>query len=497
MQSPKFYTGFGGYAMSDTKQNYIAGAWVAGTSEIENRNPSDLSDLVGMFAQASGDQLDDALSAARDAQAQWAAYGLERKQNVLLAIGNEMMARAEELGRLLSREEGKPLAEGKGEVFRAGQFFTYYAHEVLRQLGENADSVRPDIEVDVRREPVGTVAIISPWNFPTATASWKIAPALAYGNAVIWKPANLTPASAVALTEIIAKQDIPAGLFNLVMGPGRDVGQRLVESPRIDAVSFTGSVPVGRGIATAAVHNFTRIQAEMGSKNALAVMDDADLDLAVTLALGGAFGGTGQKCTASSRLVVQDGIHDAFVEKLVAGARAMKVGHALAEGTQIGPVVSEQQLTENLAYVELGQSEGAELACGGERLTMDTDGYYMSPGVFLNSTNDMRINREEMFAPLTSVIKVASYDEALHVVNDTEFGLTSGIVTRDLARATHFRRNAQTGVVTVNLPTAGTDYHVPFGGRGNSSYGPREQGTHAREFYTTVKTAYIAAGKPE
>ncbi|MCR9146489.1 MAG: aldehyde dehydrogenase family protein [Rhodobacteraceae bacterium] len=482
--------------MSETKLNYIAGTWVAGPSDIENRNPSDLSDLVGMFAQASADQLDDALSAARDAQAQWAAYGLERKQNVLMAIGTEMMARAEELGRLLSREEGKPLAEGKGEVFRAGQFFTYYAHEVLRQLGENADSVRPDIEVDVRREPVGTVAIISPWNFPTATASWKIAPALAYGNAVIWKPANLTPASAVALTEIIAKQDIPAGLFNLVMGAGRDVGQRLVESPRIDAVSFTGSVPVGRGIAAAAVQNFTRIQAEMGSKNALAVMDDADLDLAVTLALGGAFGGTGQKCTASSRLVVQDGIHDAFVEKLVAGAKAMKVGHALTEGTQIGPAVSEQQLTENLAYVKLGQSEGAELACGGERLTMDTDGYYMSPGVFLNTTNDMAINREEMFAPLTSVIKVASYDEALHVVNDTEFGLTSGIVTRDLARATHFRRNARTGVVTVNLPTAGTDYHVPFGGRGNSSYGPREQGTHAREFYTTVKTAYIAAGKP-
>lgn len=482
--------------MSDTKLNHIAGAWVAGASEIENRNPSDLSDLVGVFAQASADQLDDALIAARDAQAEWAAYGLERKQNVLMGIGTEMMARAEELGRLLSREEGKPLAEGKGEVFRAGQFFTYYAHEVLRQLGENADSVRPGIEVDVRREPVGTVAIISPWNFPTATASWKIAPALAYGNAVIWKPANLTPASAVALTEIIAKQDIPPGLFNLVMGPGRDVGQRLVESPRIDAISFTGSVPVGRGIASAAVQNFTKIQAEMGSKNALAVMDDADLDLAVTLALGGAFGGTGQKCTASSRLVVHAGIHDAFVEKLIAGARAMKVGHALAEGTQMGPVVSEQQLTENLAYVELGQSEGAELACGGERLTMDTDGYYMSPGVFVNTTNDMRINREEMFAPLASVIKVCSYDEALHVVNDTEFGLTSGIVTRDLARATHFRRNAQTGVVTVNLPTAGTDYHVPFGGRGHSSYGPREQGIHAREFYTTVKTAYIAAGKP-
>jgi len=340
------------------------------------------------------------------------------------------------------------------------------------------------------------VAVISPWNFPTATASWKIAPALCYGNAVIWKPANVTPASAVALTEIISRQDIPAGLFNLVMGAGRDVGQRLVESPKIDAISFTGSVPVGRGIATAAVQNFTKIQAEMGSKNALAVMDDADLDLAVTLALGGAFGGTGQKCTASSRLVVHSSILDEFVEKLVAGTQAMKVGHALAEGTQMGPVVSQQQLDENLAYVDLGRSEGAELACGGQRLNMETEGYYMSPGVFLNTSNDMRINREEMFAPLTSVIKVDSYDEALATVNDTNFGLTSGIVTKSLARATHFRRNARTGVVTVNLPTAGTDYHVPFGGRSDSSYGPREQGKNAAEFYTTVKTAYIAAGDP-
>jgi len=482
--------------MADTHPNYIAGAWVAGPSEIENRNPSDLSDLVGVYAQASAAQLDDALASARVAQTEWAAYGLERKQAVLMAIGTEMMARAEELGTLLSREEGKPLAEGKGEVYRAGQFFTYYAHEVLRQLGENADSVRPNIEVDVRREPVGTVAIISPWNFPTATASWKIAPALAYGNAVIWKPANVTPASAVALAEIISRQDIPKGLFNLVMGAGRDVGQRLVESPMVDAISFTGSVPVGKGIAMAAIQNLTRVQMEMGSKNALAVMDDADLDLAVSLALGGAFGGSGQKCTASSRLVVHAGIHDAFVEKLVAGAQAMKVGHALAEGVQMGPVVSEQQLNENLAYAELGQSEGAELACGGQRLSMEHEGYYMSPGVFLNTTNEMRINREEMFAPLTSVIKVASYDEALAVVNDTNFGLTSGIVTTSLARATHFRRNAQTGVVTVNLPTAGTDYHVQFGGRGDSSYGPREQGIHARDFYTTVKTAYIAAGDP-
>jgi aldehyde dehydrogenase (NAD+) len=482
--------------MTATQRNYIGGDWVAGAGEIENRNPSDLADVVGHFAQATPGQLDEALAAANSAQAEWAACGMERKQAVLSAIGTELMARADALGTLLSREEGKPFAEGRGEVYRAGQFFTYYAHECLRQLGETADSVRPGIEVDIRREPVGTVAVISPWNFPIATASWKIAPALAFGNAVIWKPANLTPALAVALTEIISRQDIPAGLFNLVMGAGRDVGQRLVESPRLDAISFTGSVPVGRGIAAAAVPNFTKLQMEMGSKNALAVMDDADLDLAVTLALGGAFGGTGQKCTASSRLIVHERVHDAFAEKLIAGAQAMTVGHALAEGTQMGPVVSEQQLAETLAYVALGRSEGAELACGGTRLTMDTEGYYMSPGVFLNTRNDMAINREEMFAPLAAVIRVGSYDEALSTVNDTEFGLTSGIVTRDLARATHFRRNAQTGVVTVNLPTAGTDYHVPFGGRGQSSYGPREQGTYAREFYTTVKTAYIAAGAP-
>ncbi|MGH0002236.1 aldehyde dehydrogenase family protein [Pseudovibrio ascidiaceicola] len=482
--------------MVDTKLNLIAGNWTAGTSEVENRNPSDLSDLVGLFAQASADQLEATLDQARIAQAEWAAYGIERKYNVLNAIGTEMMARAEELGTLLSREEGKPLAEGKGEVYRAGQFFTYYAAETLRQIGENADSVRDGIEVDVRREAVGVVAIISPWNFPTATASWKIAPALAFGNAVVWKPANLTPASAVALVEIIERQDIPKGLFSLVMGSGRDIGQRLVESSKVDAISFTGSVPVGRGIASAAVQNFTRVQMEMGSKNALAVMDDADLDLAVSLAIGGAFGGTGQKCTASSRLVVHEAIHDAFVEKLIAGTKTMKVGHALQTGTQIGPVVSEQQLNENLAYVELGKSEGAELACGGQRLEMPTQGFYMSPGVFLNSNNSMKINREEMFAPLAAVIKVGSYDEALATVNDTNFGLTSGIVTKNLARATHFRRNARTGCVMVNLPTAGTDYHVPFGGRGDSSYGPREQGSHAKDFYTIVKTSYISSGVP-
>jgi aldehyde dehydrogenase (NAD+) len=482
--------------MTDLTQLYIDGAWTDGATQIENRNPSDTSDLIGMYAQADASQLDAALAAARRAQSKWWAAGIQKRHDVLMAIGTELMARAEEIGRILSREEGKPVAEGKGEVYRAGQFFTYFAGETLRQHGDQAESVRPGIEIDVRREPVGVVAIISPWNFPVATPAWKIAPALAFGNAVVWKPANVTPASAIALTEIISRQDIPKGLFNLVAGPGRDVGQRLVESAQVDAISFTGSVPVGRGIAAAAMLNMTKVQMEMGSKNPLIVMDDADIDLAVMHAAGSAFGGTGQKCTAASRLIVHSAVHDAFVEKLVAATKAMKVGHALEAGTQLGPVVSESQLNQNLEYVGIGKGEGAELLCGGDRLEMATDGYYMSPAVFANTRNDMRINREEMFAPITAVQRADSYDEALSLANDTQFGLTAGIMTTSLARASHFRANMRAGCVMVNLPTAGTDYHVPFGGRGASSFGPREQGSYAAEFYTTVKTAYVSAGAP-
>ena len=482
--------------MTETKNNFIAGEWLAGDTSIENRNPSDLSDIIGHFTQASRTQLNKALDAARNAQKIWAATGLETRQTVLMNIGNELIERSVELGTLLSREEGKPLAEGKGEIYRAGQFFTYYAAEVLRQIGDTADSVRPNIEIDVRREPVGTVAIVSPWNFPTATAVWKIAPALAFGNAVIWKPANLVPASAFALAEIMSRQNLPAGLFNLVMGAGGSIGQQLIESPEIDAISFTGSVEVGKQIAQSAIGNLTKLQMEMGSKNALAVMDDGNMDIAVAAALGGAFGGTGQKCTASSRLIVHSAIHDEFVEKLAAGAASMVVDNALIDGTQIGPVVSQSQLDENMAYMELARAEGGEVICGGERVNRDTDGYYMTPAIVAGTRNDWRVNREEMFAPIACVIKADSYDEALHLVNDTHFGLTSGIITRDLARASHFRRNARTGCVMVNLPTAGTDYHVPFGGRGSSSYGPREQGGYAEDFYTTIKTAYISSGMP-
>ena len=475
-------------------KNYIAGEWIAADNAIENRNPSDITDLIGTYAQADTGQLDRALDSARAAQKQWQATGLEARQTALMQIGNALMARADELGELLSREEGKPRAEGRGEVYRAGQFFTYYAAEVLRQIGDNADSVRPGIEIDVRRDPVGIVAVISPWNFPTATAVWKIAPALAFGNAVIWKPANLVPASAVALTEIIAEAGLPAGLFNLVMGSGATIGDALVSHPAVNAITFTGSVETGRRIAAAAIGNMPRMQMEMGSKNALVVMDDADLDLAVACAVNGAFGGTGQKCTASSRLIVHDAVHDAFVEKLVAATRALTVGHALEDGTQIGPVVSAGQLAENLDYVALARHEGGEILCGGDRLDLAHDGFYMAPCIVAGTGNDWRINREEMFAPIACVIRAESYEEALSLSNDTHFGLTAGIMTQSLARAADFRRRAETGVVMVNLATAGTDYHVPFGGRGDSSYGPREQGQYAVEFFTSTKTAYIAAG---
>ena len=475
--------------------NLIAGEWVAGVTGLENRNPSAVDDLIGLYAQASVAQLHEAVTAAHSAQAVWSGVGLETRVAVLDSIGRELMTRAPELGRQLSREEGKPLAEGVGEVYRSGQFFTYFAGEVLRIIGDSADSVRAGVEVMVSREPLGVVGIISPWNFPMATAAWKIAPALAFGNAVIWKPANLTPASAWSLSEIISRQAIPRGLFSLVMGPGGTLGQALAAEAAIQGISFTGSCEVGRDVATAAAPRFVKLQLEMGSKNPLVVMDDADLDRAVDIAINGAFGGTGQKCTASSRLIVHRPVLDAFTERFVARAKALKVGHALAEGTQMGPVVSEAQLTANLAYVDLARQEGCEVACGGDRAENASNGFYMDPTVLTQTRNAMRVNQEEMFAPIACIIPATDLDEAIAIANDTRFGLTAGIATQSLARATKFRRASRSGCVMVNLPTAGTDYHVPFGGTKHSSYGPREQGRYAVEFYTQAKTSYVHAGE--
>lgn len=469
--------------------NFIDGQWIGSTDRIPNVSPSDTSDVLGHYAQADAAQGRAAISAATTAQPSWQASGLEHRYKVLMSIGDELIARSEELGDQLSREEGKPIAEGRGEVYRSGQFFHYFAAEVLRQMGDTADSVRPGIEVETRREPMGVVVVITPWNFPMATAAWKIAPALAFGNSVVFKPANLVPASAVALTEIISRQDLPAGTFNLVMGSGSEVGEALITSPDVDAITFTGSLQTGKHIAMAAAANLTKFQLEMGSKNALVVLDDADLDIAADCAVNGAFFGSGQKCTASSRLIVTAAVHDEFVDKVCQRMSKLKVGHALDADTQIGPVVDAGQLAQNLKYLEIGAAEGAQLVCGGE--VDDGKGFYMTPALLLNSTNDMKINRDEVFGPIACVIKVADYEEALTTLNDTEYGLTAGVVTQSLREASHFKRHAKTGCVMVNLPTAGTDYHVPFGGRKSSSYGSREQGQYAVEFYTEIKTTYI------
>ncbi|MCG9694667.1 aldehyde dehydrogenase family protein [Vibrio sp. Isolate22] len=469
---------------------YIGGEWQAGVSTVANINPSDISENIGNFAQASAEQVQQAISAAKHAQPEWEKTPIERKQAVLQAIGDELIARCDELGTLLSREEGKPFAEGRGEIYRAGQFFQYFAAEVLRQIGDNADSVRPGVSVEVTREAVGVIGIISPWNFPTATAAWKIAPALAFGNSVIWKPANLTPASAVALTEIIHRQGIPAGTFNLVLGSGSTVGDALINSKEVNGVSFTGSVDTGRKVAAATAPNFVRCQLEMGSKNALVIADDADIQTAVEATIAGSFSGAGQKCTASSRLVVMDSVHDQYVEALIKRMSELKVGHALEEGVFMGPVVDGNQLEANLGWVEKARQSGGELAFGGERLSMQHEGFYMAPTLFLNTKNDWEVNQEEVFSPMASVIRVADLDEAIATTNDTRFGLTGGIITQSLRTSALFKQQAQTGCVMVNLPTAGTDYHVPFGGRKESSFGPREQGQYAKEFYTVVKTAY-------
>jgi acyl-CoA reductase-like NAD-dependent aldehyde dehydrogenase len=478
--------------MTNRFHNYIGGEWVEGATWAPNRNPSDLSDVIGEYAQADAAQTNAAVAAAARAFTQWSVSSIQDRANILDKVGSDILARKDELGRLLAREEGKTLPEGIGETVRAGHIFKFFAGEALRLAGEKLPSVRPGVEVEISREPIGVVGLITPWNFPIAIPAWKIAPALAFGNTVVFKPAQWTPGCAWVLAEILGAAGIPAGVFNLVLGSGSVVGETLVNHPDVVALSFTGSVATGREIARKAVSRMARVQLEMGSKNPLVVLDDADMATAVNVAVQGAYFSTGQRCTASSRLIVTDGVHDRFVAALTEKLGSVKVDNALTPGTEIGPVVEKPQLEQDLEYIALGQREGARLAIGGERLTRGTDGYYLAPALFVDATNAMRISREEIFGPVACVIRARNYDEALAIANDTESGLSSGIVTTSLKYASHFKRHAQAGMVMVNLPTAGVDYHVPFGGRKASSYGPREQGRYAAEFYTTVKTTYIA-----
>ena len=477
---------------TNTFRNYIAGDWVVGATAIANRNPSDVNDIIGEYAQADAEQTRAAISAAKDAFAAWSTGSIQERANILDRAGTEILARKDELGRLLSREEGKTLPEGVGEAMRAGYIFKFFAGEALRLAGEKLPSVRPGVDVEITREPLGVVGLITPWNFPIAIPAWKTAPALAYGNTVVLKPAELVPGCAWALADILARAGLPAGVFNLVMGKGSIVGETLVTNPDVAALSFTGSVETGRAIAAKAATRMMKLQLEMGGKNPLIVLDDADLPTAVNCATQGAYYSTGQRCTASSRLIVTEGIHGRFIDAMKEMLAALMIDDALAPGTDIGPVVDPNQLSTDVKYIDIGKGEGAVLAYGGERIRRAKDGYYFAPALFTDATNTMRIAREEIFGPVACVIRAENYDEALAMANDTPFGLCAGIVTTSLKHASHFKRHAQAGMVMVNLPTAGVDYHVPFGGRKGSSYGPREQGRYAVEFFTTVKTAYIA-----
>ncbi|MBB3282080.1 aldehyde dehydrogenase family protein [Mitsuaria sp. BK037] len=477
-------------------KNLINGEWVDGPRASRNINPSDTRDLIGEYAQADVAQTRAAIAAARAAFGRWSLSTPQQRFDVLDAAGTEILARRAELGDLLAREEGKTLPEAIGEVVRAGNIFKFFAGEALRVGGEVIPSVRPGVGVEVTREPIGVVGLITPWNFPIAIPAWKIAPALAFGNSVVLKPADLVPGSAWQLADILKRAGLPDGVFNLVMGRGAEVGAELLENRQVDAISFTGSVATGQRVAAACVARGAKFQLEMGGKNPFVVLDDADLDVAVAAAVNSGFFSTGQRCTASSRLIVTAGIHDRFVAAVVERMKTLKVDDARTAGTDIGPVVDERQLAQDLEYIAIAKAEGATLAAGGEALPTSSagaPGFYLTPALFTGTAPAMRINQEEVFGPVVSVIQAKDYDEALALANDTPFGLATGIATTSLKHATHFKRHAQAGMVMVNLPTAGVDYHVPFGGRKASSHGPREQGKYAAEFYTTVKTAYTQA----
>ena len=472
-------------------QNFIAGEWRTGADVSRNINPSDTRDVIGEYARGSASDANVAVAAAAQAFPAWSAVSPQERADVLDRVGTEILARRAELGNLLAREEGKTLPEATGEVTRAGQIFKYFAGEAVRLAGDSLRSIRPSIDVEVTREPVGVVGIVTPWNFPIAIPAWKIAPALAFGNCAVFKPAELVPGSAWALADIIVRAGTPPGVFNLVMGRGAIVGEAIVSDPNIDALTFTGSVPTGRAILAAGASRGLKIQLEMGGKNPLVILDDANLETAVRAALDGAYFSTGQRCTASSRLIVEAGIHDRFLAALSESIERQVVDDARKSGTTIGPVVDEKQLKQDLDYVRIGVDEGARLVTGGTILARGTPGHYLAPTLFAETHSAQRINREEIFGPVASIIRAANYEEALAMANDTEFGLCAGICTSSLKYARHFQRNADAGMVMVNLPTAGVDYHVPFGGRKASSYGPREQGQSAADFYTVSKTAYI------
>ena len=481
--------------MSPIYRNYVAGQWTECQSKktFPNVNPADTDEIVGHF-QASGPE--DALAAceaAAKSRPAWAALPAPRRGEFLFKGAEILESRLAQLGEEMTREEGKTLPEAKAEVKRAINIFRYFGGEGARQFSYQIPSERENVFCYTFRKPLGVVVLITPWNFPTAIPAWKMAPALVAGNTVVIKPASLAPLSAYRLVEALHEAGIPAGAINYLTGPGGSVGNPLLEHPAVRAVSFTGSCEVGNALYDKVAARRIRVQLEMGGKNPTIVLKDADLDYAADILVNGAFFSTGQKCTACSRAIVEKAVYNPLLEKLTAKIRELKVGNGLEPGIDMGPAVDASQLETDLSYIDIAKKEGAQLVCGGGRLTggIYDKGYYVAPTLFTDVTPEMRIAQEEVFGPVLAVMIANDFEDALRLANCVRFGLSASLVSRDLTRVHQFINRIEAGLITVNLPTAGVEYQLPFGGTKQSSFGMREQGPLALDFYTETRTVYM------
>ena len=478
-----------------TYRSFINGKWIESSSgkTIPNINPADTNDIIGEAQLCTREEAKSAIEAAYGAFKSWKRTPAPARGRILANMARLMEEHKEELAQLLSHEEGKTIGEARGEVQRGTNVVEFCAGETRRLNGETIQSELPANFAYTIKEPHGVVGIITPWNFPIAIPVWKLAPALAAGNTVVFKPASNTPGTAVRLVELFIEAGIPDGVLNLVIGSGSTVGDEIVSHPAVRAISFTGSTEIGLKMYADVAKRGIPFQAEMGGKNPVVVLEDCDLDLAVEHTAQGAFGSTGQRCTASSRAVVMEPIAEQFVEKIVARAKAFKLGPGLDPSSEIGPSVDEGQFNTVLKYIDIGKEDGATLLCGGKKAEGDgiENGYFVEPTVFDHVTPDMRIAREEIFGPVLSVLRVKSFEEAMQVANDTEYGLSSSIFSNDYNSITRFIDEIESGMTHVNSPTTGGEAHIPFGGIKATGVGPREQGSTALDFYTELKVVYV------
>jgi acyl-CoA reductase-like NAD-dependent aldehyde dehydrogenase len=480
--------------------SYINGQWHHPKSErlVRNINPADTKDVLAEFPAATAEDVKRAIDAAQAAYRDWKKTPGPERGRVIWRAADIARQRADEIARTLTREEGKIVKEAKGEVLKGISLMEFYAGEGFRMHGKTLPSEARDTFTYTIRRPLGVVGLIAPWNFPWAIPVWKSAPALVAGNTVVFKPAELTPATASLMTEIYEQAGLPPGVFNMVVGSGSVVGEAIVNSPAIRAVSFTGSNEVGGALYVKAASRGAKVTCEMGGKNAVIVMPDADLDKAAVAIHGGAFGSTGQRCTATSRVIAMPAVKDALIERLVEQAKKIRIGSGLDDNVDMGPAVDERQWKTDLDYIELGKREGARLVLGGKKPEHLNNGYFVEPTIFDNVSPDMRIFREEIFGPVLSVSVAKSLEEALRLANSVEFGLTTSIFTENIDTIMHFVEEVETGMVHVNEPTIGGEAQLPFGGTKATGVGEREMAEEGLNFFTELKTCFINySGKAE